>query len=617
MTKHFPSSKRVLLFAIATILFVSSSALGSVTITVRNDDASGVGFNDPSPRSSVGGNNGTTLGQQRLNAAQHAANIWGSVLTSNVPIVIGARWSNNLFCDNTGATLASAGSNGASNDFPGSIPSTLYPVALANAISGVDRNGSSVEIGATFNARIGTPGCLSSRTWYLGLDNNHGSFGVDLVTVALHEFGHGLGFASFTDESTGVQPTGRPSIYDRFLRDLTTGKFWPDMTDAERQASATNFRSLVWMGSQVTASVPSVLSSGFDGSNHAPVYTPNSVIVGSSVSHFDTGLTPDQLMEPNISNNLTHSVSVPQDLTLALLLDIGWGEGGGPTPTPTPTPSPAPNDSFLSAQVISGCSGSVTGTNVGSTHEPGEPNHLPDSDDPDSIPDGGTHSVWYQWQAPVNASVTIDTSGSNYDTALAVYTGTAVNNLAEIRKNDDVTPGVIQTSIVTFNAVAGTIYKIAVDGFDGGDGGDTGPIKLNWNQSNCIGIIPGSPPQILLEQSGPAGDQAAIFDSILHIRDPFLLVNTANLFNPVSDQNTRVVIFVANLPGTSTSGVIINLIDGSNKSFEISPFDVHEFTDFPFNQVTFRLPNGLASGTCRVRVFSNSLVSNTATFRIL
>jgi hypothetical protein len=175
--------------------------------------------------------------------------------------------------------------------------------------------------------------------------------------------------------------------------------------------------------------------------------------------------------------------------------------------------------------------------------------------------------------------------------------------------------GVVQTSVINFTATAGTIYKIAVDGFDDGDGGDVGPIKLNWNQDNCV--VGGLAPQIVLEQSGPAADQAAIFDSILHVRDPFLLVNTADLFLPAADQNTRVVIFTQNLPETFESGAIVNLIDSSNKSFEIAPIDVHQFTDLPFSQVTFRLPNGLSSGTCRVRVFSRSLVSNTATFRIL
>lgn len=599
----------MLLFAFATILFVSSSAFGAVTVTIKNNDGADVGFNDKTPRSPVGGNPGTTLGQQRFNALQHAADIWGAALTSNTEIVIGATWVT-LPCEDTGGTLASAGSHSGIRNFPGApFSNTWYPLALANAVSGSDRNGATVEIDAEFNLNIGTPGCLSSRTWYLGFDNAHGSSGIDLVTVALHEFAHGLGFSSFTNEATGTQPSGSPTIFDRFLRDNTTGKLWPDMTDSERVASAINFRNLVWIGSQVTTAVPGVLSSGADGSNHARVYTPNPVDPGSSVSHFDTGLTPNQLMEPNISNNLTHSVQPPQDLTLPLLLDIGWGANGGPTPSPTPTPSPPANDNFLSGQVITGCSGSVTGTNVGSTHEAGEPNHLTDGS-------GGTHSVWYQWQAPIGSSVTIDTAGSNYDTALAVYTGTALNNLVPIAKNDDVNPGVVQTSIVTFNALAGTIYKIAVDGFDGGDGGDSGSIKLNWSNGCTLPVL-GQPPQILLEQSGPAGDQAAIFDSILHIRDPFLLVNTADLFLPVSDQNTRVVIFVANLPGSSTSGKVVNLIDGSNNSYEITPIDVHEYTEFPFSQVTFRLPNGLSSGTCRIRMFSNSFVSNTATFRIL
>jgi hypothetical protein len=606
MNIFLPARLPVLLFAIATVLIISSSSFGAVTVTVKNNDGAGVGFNDNTPVSPIGGNSGTTLGQQRLIAAQHAANLWGAVLNSNVPIVIGATWRNDLFCATDGATLASAGSQGAEKNFLGAVPFTLYPEALANALSGTDLNGSTVEITARFNTRIGAAGCLPSRTWYYGLDNNHGNSGIDLVTVALHEFGHGLGFSSFTDEETGIQPGATPTIYDRFLLDVTTGKLYSEMSNSERITAGVDTGKLVWIGPQVTASVPSVLNAGADNSNHARVYAPNPVEVGSSVSHWDTTLFPNQLMEPAINDDLTHSVQPPQDLTLRLLLDIGWNNGV--TPTPTPTPSPPPNDNFLSAQVITGCSGVVAGTNVGATHEPGEPNHLFDGT-------GGTHSVWYQWQAPVTAHVKIDTSGSNYDTALAVYTGTAVNGLVAIDKNDDEVLGVVQTSVINFTATAGTIYKIAVDGFDDGDGGDVGPIKLNWNQDNCV--VGGLAPQIVLEQSGPAADQAAIFDSILHVRDPFLLVNTADLFLPAADQNTRVVIFTQNLPETFESGAIVNLIDSSNKSFEIAPIDVHQFTDLPFSQVTFRLPNGLSSGTCRVRVFSRSLVSNTATFRIL
>jgi len=57
---------------------------------------------------------------------------------------------------------------------------------------------------------------------------------------------------------------------------------------------------------------------------NARMYAPNAFASGSSVSHFDSALFPNQLMEPNNSNDLTHSVMPPQDLTLSLLRDLGW-----------------------------------------------------------------------------------------------------------------------------------------------------------------------------------------------------------------------------------------------------------------------------------------------------
>jgi len=64
--------------------------------------------------------------------------------------------------------------------------------------------------------------------------------------------------------------------------------------------------------------------SGADQFGRALLYTPPSVQGGSSVSHWDTTAFPNQLMEPDISDDLTHSVKPPQDLTFALLRDIGW-----------------------------------------------------------------------------------------------------------------------------------------------------------------------------------------------------------------------------------------------------------------------------------------------------
>ncbi len=247
--------------ALLLLLAYSSSALGAATIVIQNGDPAGVGFNDTTVVAPVGGNPGTTLGQQRLNAFQFAANIWGATLNSSSTITVRATWEP-LSCTSTSAVLGSAGAEGIWRDFSGAtFPGTWYSSALANALTGVDLQTSTHEINARFNINLGTPGCGESFPFYLGLDNNHGS-GTDLVTVLLHEFSHGLGFQTFTNSSTGAQNGGFPSIYDRFLFDNNTGKTWaqPTMTDAERQASAISGDKLAWTGQTVSTDLHSVLA---------------------------------------------------------------------------------------------------------------------------------------------------------------------------------------------------------------------------------------------------------------------------------------------------------------------------------------------------------------------
>jgi hypothetical protein len=481
-------------------LMATSTAFGTATIVISNGDAPNVGFNDPTPATPVSGNLGTTVGEQRLNAFQFAANVWGATLTSGPTITIRASWAK-LSCSANSGVLGQAGNSGSIyRDFAGSVPGTWYGSALRNALTNSDPS-INPEINAQFNSELGTTACLTSRPWYYGLNTTVNNGGINLVTVLLHEFAHGLGFQTFTSASSGVQvgddAAGRfPSIYDRFLLDNSTGKTWAQMTDAERKASAINRSNVVWNGPQVLTDAATIvtpgieqpgLTGGIDASKRPFVFTPDPFQQGSSVSHWDTTATPNQLMEPNISSNLSHSVTPPQDLTFSLLRDIGWCSGcpqppPPPSPTPTPIPSPPANDNFANAQTLPGCSGTVNGTNAGATKEAGEPNS------PITGSAGSNKSVWYSWQAPGAGTVTVTTAGSGFDTTLAVYAGTSLGSLGTaLDRNDDVgdPPGSTfhdTSSKVTFSATAGTVYRIVVNGFDNdGDGGDTGDVVLNWS----------------------------------------------------------------------------------------------------------------------------------------
>jgi hypothetical protein len=235
--------------------------LAQATILIQNFDGAGEGFNDPTPVAPVGGNAGTTLGQQRLIVFERAASIWGATLTSSVAITVRANFDP-LSCTATSAVLGSAGARFINRDFTGGVPGYWYSESLANKLNGTDLVAGEPEIQARFNSNLGQPNCLAGSPFYLGLDNNVPPGQVNLLVVVLHEIAHGLGFQTFTSGTTGNFFAGFPTIYDRFLRDNSTGTTWDQMTAAERVASAVNFRGVAWNGANVIAAAPSVLSAG-------------------------------------------------------------------------------------------------------------------------------------------------------------------------------------------------------------------------------------------------------------------------------------------------------------------------------------------------------------------
>lgn len=234
--------------ALSLALAAPLTAAAQGQIIIVNIDGPNEGFNDPTPAAPVGGNPGTTLGQQRLNVFERAADIWEAALQPTNDVYVTAAF--NPLAPNV---LGSAGTTFIFRDFPGAeLPGTWYHSALADQLAGEDLNPGYADLNAQFS---------SNFAFYFGFDNEEGTL-VDLLPVVLHELGHGLGFANFVNESTGALAGGLPDVYSQYTLDVTTGAVWNEMTNAERQVSALNVRKVSWSGIHVNLAVPGVLSPG-------------------------------------------------------------------------------------------------------------------------------------------------------------------------------------------------------------------------------------------------------------------------------------------------------------------------------------------------------------------
>jgi hypothetical protein len=307
---------RILCFA-AIILLSTVPLFATATINIINVDGPEEGFNDPTPAAPVGGNPGTTIGQQRLNAFQYAADLWGAQLDSAVPISVQASFDP-LACTSTTATLGAAGTIQVFANVPNvEFLNTWYHAALANKLAGVDLTpgapGSTADdIVALFNVNLGKPGCLTGAGFYYGLDGNHGTQ-VDLVAVLLHEFGHGLGFANFVNEATGSRPLGFGDVFSQYTLDVSNGLLWSQMTTGEQlRTSAINTNKVVWSGRHANALGDSMLAFG------TPLVTVNSP---ASLGFFRLGGAAfgPALTSPGVTGEV--------------VVAIDPADGAGPSPT--------------------------------------------------------------------------------------------------------------------------------------------------------------------------------------------------------------------------------------------------------------------------------------------
>lgn len=266
-------------------------------------------------------------------AFQEAVDIWSFSISSPVTIKIHAEW-----VPLDPGVLGSAGPSFIYSNFANAPDDSYYASALADQIAGVDLSPLTPDIVASFN---------SNFNWYFGTDGNNPSNQFDLVSVVLHELGHGLGFSSTAaiDQSNGFGDFGLGTADANYAYDeyLTLGVNGVPLTSLpEGIILGDAFES-----NNVYCNSPSAIIAN---SNIQPkIYAPLSWDSGSSISHWDestfnTG-TINSLMTPQLAPG--ESVHNPGPITLGLLQDMGWTICGSIPSSPCVNwVSPAPLEGY-------------------------------------------------------------------------------------------------------------------------------------------------------------------------------------------------------------------------------------------------------------------------------
>ncbi len=247
-------------------------------------------------------------------AFQAAVDIWETLISSPVPIRIYARWVNlatNVLGSATPATYYA-------NFDEAQKRNVWYPVALAEKVARRELNLSTEpDIIASFNS--------SNSSWYFGTTGTPGPGKYDLVTVVLHEIGHGLGIThSYEVDGANGQIidlfSPAPVSFDSFIENGTGQSLHRNFTAPSTQ-----------LGTQLTSGdlyFNSKLVLAKNNGNKAKVYAPATYSAGSSIAHLDEDTfgagSKNSLMTPFI--NPVEVIHNPGNVTMAILKDMGWND---------------------------------------------------------------------------------------------------------------------------------------------------------------------------------------------------------------------------------------------------------------------------------------------------
>ena len=239
-------------------------------------------------------------------AINAAVDVWSQNFVSDVPVKVKVTWGR----QSSSAILAAASPGKLHNSFKNIPDSELwYASALADAIAGEDIEPTIEEVSIRINSSNGP-------MLYLGTDGNCPSNKYDLVSMILHEMGHGLGFLSNADydELYGYGSIQQPTPFDAYAQ-LPDGRRLMDLDSPSLELGKALTEPLVWSG-----------ANGIRANNGVKplLYTPSPYEGGSSVSHLDENTfansARDAVMSPNLK--MGEVFHLPGPLLIAMFEDL-------------------------------------------------------------------------------------------------------------------------------------------------------------------------------------------------------------------------------------------------------------------------------------------------------
>lgn len=272
-------------------------ATRSLGFNVVYDDPAGVGFND------------ATYGATRRATVTAVLNYIGSILKDSGTCDVEFMASQS----DASGFLAAAGT------FYGVADGFTNGAAFSHIHTGTDVFSTvpdiqcTVDFGWNWNSGTGTPTGTQ----------------VDLYSVLLHEMTHGLGLSSL-GTATGASQfyasygTSTFTYWDAKVIRQSSGLYmWSGAPPVFHGTAADMIsNNLTFTGANA---VTAYATQG--GSGNPPIYAPATFADGSSLAHFNTGITGGAVMQPSIGFGVQRRTYAPVDI--GALKDIGYSNAAG------------------------------------------------------------------------------------------------------------------------------------------------------------------------------------------------------------------------------------------------------------------------------------------------